>query len=1205
MKQRWQRLSCLPVGLLVILAGPAVADLPYNPTTILIPPRDDDPIAYIFTPDSSSAQLQLSLLRLSKEFNASSNSFTPLYSTLPFLSSTSKRSFIPILGPGGNITALSGDCNAGAAQTEAWRFSPEKDNQNGNGTWVKLELSVAAKQNEESSPSALGVGYLTSAFAFSPTSPSEISFYSFGGMCPSASSAQSDSSSWTSTASYSNTVLEASPLPSDANSLSFSTTSTTRAAPVPEAGLTITPLAPTFSNTSDTTNPSQNQNFVLLGGHTRSAFINMSQVALFSLPEASWTFLSIDPSSPTASTPQGDLTRNTDNSQDQNVEPRSGHSALLTPDGTRIVVFGGWVGDINTPATPQLAILEVGAGYGGEGDWSWKIPGAKLPSIAGNSDDGSGGVYGHGAAMLPGGIMLITGGYSIPNSPPPSSRYRRRQDSLPAQTPNTKTLLFNTTSLTFVSDYTHPSSPSSSHSSSGSSSSSGALHSTSQKVGLGTGLGLGFSALASLLLIYLWYTRRMRRRRHQRDSEIRELALGAQRYYGNEAAVTPPHDNNDRRVWSEKRDDQHSIKRKPVPNTSYMPWNQLPPNQRRQQHQSPMTQTGARDAERTGLLVEIPSPTRGLRRSLSSRPYAYTPGFAQGMHQSPLSSSSYGPGHASTAAGGIHPIDEREELEWDAEGKSLRSRKSNKSATDEERPRPAETARWSDPFKDPPPQVLEPAGPATISVPMTVQQHSLAADAAPAGVVTVAATDEELNRTPSQEKRERNAEVAGWVDDWTAAAANLNFGNVNVVGRSNSVISQGKTRANVSRSASRAHSHAHSHSASGGRSGTMTTTTSSSSTSGAGQALTPASGRGSPDKSDRTNSTLSEMSVAESARSIGSGSLQRSNAGTISIRRGGSQRSVSAGAAAAVAGAGNLFVGAAAAMVAGVTGTGGTGTGRRASGGRVDFREPPGAGATGADRRPWEREGLLNRTETDHTLYATPPESPVKDHSHSPSKDRANSLGLGSRAVGFLGSVKKALVGTGAVRRRVEEYEEKDKEGSPAWARGSGYWERERENEQLLLRQESAAGMIGAGAGVPRRATSAGAAFWRRRQGRADWEDEIDRDVAAAAEDPLESPTKSTRSEGMATEGTRGEREGQEEGEGADWDVEDAVQQRVVQVMFTVPKEKLRVVNVDPDGLSVVSDGDRREEGSSRDLDEDVDKGKGMGKGKGKARAVE
>ncbi|KAL8948474.1 MAG: hypothetical protein Q9183_007683, partial [Haloplaca sp. 2 TL-2023] len=65
-----------------------------------------------------------------------------------------------------------------------------------------------------------------------------------------------------------------------------------------------------------------------------------------------------------------------------------------------------------------------------------------------------------------------------------------------------------------------------------------------------------------------------------------------------------------------------------------------------------------------------------------------------------------------------------------------------------------------------------------------------------------------------------------------------------------------------------------------------------------------------------------------------------------------------------------------------------------------------------------------------------------------------------------------------------------------------------------------------------------------------------------------------------------------EEEEEAEWDVESAVENRVVQVMFTVPKEKLRVVNGAPegDGDSVLST-EMREAVSERD-----DKGKGKEK---------
>ena len=71
--------------------------------------------------------------------------------------------------------------------------------------------------------------------------------------------------------------------------------------------------------------------------------------------------------------------------------------------------------------------------------------------------------------------------------------------------------------------------------------------------------------------------------------------------------------------------------------------------------------------------------------------------------------------------------------------------------------------------------------------------------------------------------------------------------------------------------------------------------------------------------------------------------------------------------------------------------------------------------------------------------------------------------------------------------------------------------------------------------------------LWRRRQGARDWD------------------VDNTAAEGAAVS------IGPEEEE--EWDVESAVERRVVQVMFTVPREKLRVVNAGPDGdgVSIVS----------------------------------
>ena len=99
--------------------------------------------------------------------------------------------------------------------------------------------------------------------------------------------------------------------------------SASRGPPIPEAGFSMTSLTPAVLQAPENSGSQvQNQNFVLVGGHTQQAFINMSQVALFSLPEESWTFVPIDDPDPP---PKTDLATRAS----PIVEPRSGHTAVL------------------------------------------------------------------------------------------------------------------------------------------------------------------------------------------------------------------------------------------------------------------------------------------------------------------------------------------------------------------------------------------------------------------------------------------------------------------------------------------------------------------------------------------------------------------------------------------------------------------------------------------------------------------------------------------------------------------------------------------------------------------------------------------------------------------------------------------------------------------------------------------------------------
>jgi hypothetical protein len=49
-------------------------------------------------------------------------------------------------------------------------------------------------------------------------------------------------------------------------------------------------------------------------------------------------------------------------------------------------------------------VLELGKGYGGDGDWAWSIPRQTGTGLAKGV-----GVYGHGAVMLPGAVMMVIG----------------------------------------------------------------------------------------------------------------------------------------------------------------------------------------------------------------------------------------------------------------------------------------------------------------------------------------------------------------------------------------------------------------------------------------------------------------------------------------------------------------------------------------------------------------------------------------------------------------------------------------------------------------------------------------------------------------------------------------------------------------------------------------------------------------------------
>ncbi|KAL1797162.1 hypothetical protein ACET3X_003768 [Alternaria dauci] len=584
-----QRLALLPASLLFSVAA---AQMPYNPTRLL---QSNDTL-YVFRPSSqSSTQFALSTIDLSYKVTASNLPYNTLYATLPFLDDNAPRAFTPVLDHDGNLTVYTGDCTLGASGGELWTFVPDTSENVVRGSWSKQNVSVV----DSSHTPVMGANFLSGGMTFSSIVGGEAAdtgAYFFGGMCPDQTDTTSD---WQSAANYSNFMVTLQPSADAGQPLTYETdVSSTRGPPVPEAGSTITGLSPTFSDRSDGTQIQQ-QNFVLVGGHTESAFINMSQIALFSLPEQGWTFVGVAQ----PDTSRTDLAIRADVAS---IDPRSGHTAVLSSDGQQIIVVGGWVGDIDTPADPQFAVLNVADGYGGSGDWQWIVPSTTGPGLP---DDA--GLYGHGAAMLPGGVLMISGGYSIPSSG------ARRRDTTPAT--NTQTYFLNVTSYSWISDYTPPATQAPSQSSN-----SGLLSTTGQKAGLGVGVGIGLLAVCGLLALWIWYSRRSKKRKELREKQLQEISYTAHRY--NVEDHSPTFDGRGGRTDAlDYLVDQNGPYYFPSGTQGGQGWKA----------------TDRGDVERSGLLVEIPSPTRGLRRNLSARPQ-----YAVGRPGVP---------------GIIHPIDEIEE----------------------------------------------------------------------------------------------------------------------------------------------------------------------------------------------------------------------------------------------------------------------------------------------------------------------------------------------------------------------------------------------------------------------------------------------------------------------------------------------------------------------------------------------------------------
>lgn len=332
------------------------------------------------------------------------------------------------------------------------------------------------------------------------------------------------------------------------------------------------------------------------------------------------------------------------------VDSRSGHTTVLTEDGSKLIVYGGWVGDVDQAADPQLAILNLGSGFGGDGDWQWSVP-KNQPSTAS--------IYGHGAVMLPGNVMMVMGGYEI------SSGNSKRQAGTNQAT------FYNATSMSWISEYTNPNYLAAIASKKANVSSAA---NTSRKIGLSVGLGLGLAAIIAALLVFFWYSRQLKKRRQTREKDLSALSHAVSNHY------SPTREGDQR--------------------SGGFPWANGGWNNRQRESDEPIFDSNSAVEGYENIQSGIgyggpypPPPKAIARKPLHSR-------TARGVYQptpnydfNPV--SSHGRANSLGTAGPIHPIYEADEEE---------TRKSNEGmgiGMMAEGSTSPDLKRQSDPFRDP------------------------------------------------------------------------------------------------------------------------------------------------------------------------------------------------------------------------------------------------------------------------------------------------------------------------------------------------------------------------------------------------------------------------------------------------------------------------------------------------------------------------
>ncbi|KAK6498016.1 hypothetical protein TWF506_004260 [Arthrobotrys conoides] len=187
--------------------------------------------------------------------------------------------------------------------------------------------------------------------------------------------------------------------------------------PIPEAGFSITPL--NLKKQNSTTN-----GMLILGGYTSTnRFVGLGQLAFFSPKSESWTFVSATLA-------------------DDRITPRAGHTAIVDESAKRIIIFGGWIGNITRPAKPSMVILKIGDLE--NNGWEWDSFNA-TEEVEGSAPPDDIPLWGHAAILLDGNVMMLTSGFHV-----------KPLDSSGKQMVNQQTWFLNLTSNQWVERYNYP-----------------------------------------------------------------------------------------------------------------------------------------------------------------------------------------------------------------------------------------------------------------------------------------------------------------------------------------------------------------------------------------------------------------------------------------------------------------------------------------------------------------------------------------------------------------------------------------------------------------------------------------------------------------------------------------------------------------------------------------------------------------------------